>query len=147
MALYLVTGGAGFIGSNLVEALLRDGHDVRALDDLSSGRRENLADGFKPVFITNLRGLGAAEVLADNKGLGERVDILEIEQFLATGVYELGGFTEEGRRKALRELVDRYNAIVESVEQQKVRQSEHLGELDTLLAALQQRAFNGELFA
>jgi nucleoside-diphosphate-sugar epimerase len=44
VALYLVTGGAGFIGSNLVEALLREGHDVRALDDLSSGRRENLAD-------------------------------------------------------------------------------------------------------
>lgn len=39
----LVTGGAGFIGSNLVDALLADGHGVTVLDDLSSGYRENLA--------------------------------------------------------------------------------------------------------
>jgi nucleoside-diphosphate-sugar epimerase len=39
---YLVTGGAGFIGSHLVEALLERGDDVVVLDDLSTGRRENL---------------------------------------------------------------------------------------------------------
>jgi len=40
----LVTGGAGFIGSNLVDALLERGDAVDVLDDLSTGRRENLAD-------------------------------------------------------------------------------------------------------
>jgi UDP-glucose 4-epimerase len=40
----LVTGGAGFIGSNLVDALIARGDEVTVLDDLSSGRRENLID-------------------------------------------------------------------------------------------------------
>ncbi|HEX5376003.1 MAG TPA: NAD-dependent epimerase/dehydratase family protein [Solirubrobacterales bacterium] len=39
----LVTGGAGFIGSNLVDALLARGEEVTVVDDLSTGRRENLA--------------------------------------------------------------------------------------------------------
>ena len=38
----LITGGAGFIGSNLVPALLANGHCVRILDDLSTGKRSNL---------------------------------------------------------------------------------------------------------
>lgn len=42
MARYLVTGGAGFIGSHLVEALLAAGHAVTVIDNLRSGRRENL---------------------------------------------------------------------------------------------------------
>lgn len=41
--LALVTGGAGFIGSHLVERLLRDGYRVRVLDNLAIGRKENLA--------------------------------------------------------------------------------------------------------
>jgi nucleoside-diphosphate-sugar epimerase len=43
LALYLVTGGAGFIGSHIVEELVRRGESVRILDNLSTGHEENLA--------------------------------------------------------------------------------------------------------
>ncbi|MBB4284412.1 NAD-dependent epimerase/dehydratase family protein [Roseospira goensis] len=58
MARYLVTGGAGFIGSHLVEALHSDGHAVAVLDDLSTGRRENLpADA--PLVVDDINRIGA----------------------------------------------------------------------------------------
>ena len=44
MSKFLVTGGAGFIGSHIAGALVRDGNKVVVLDDFSSGRRENLSE-------------------------------------------------------------------------------------------------------
>ena len=68
---YLVTGGAGFIGSNLTEALLSAGHKVRVLDNFLTGKRENIAgyaekfgDAFE-LFEGDLRDLGATGKACD----------------------------------------------------------------------------------
>jgi len=62
---YLVTGGAGFIGSHTVEELVRRGHSVVVLDDLSAGKEENLCEAagkieFIRSSITDLEAVRAA---------------------------------------------------------------------------------------
>ena len=65
MALYLITGGAGFIGSHMAEKLLRRGETVRVLDNLSTGREENLSTvrsqvDFRRLDIRDLESLRPA---------------------------------------------------------------------------------------
>lgn len=78
--------------------------------------RENLNDGYKPVLVTTRNRIAVAEGLADDKGLAERVDIFEIEQFVALNLYEIAQFAEAARRVAVDKLMSRYNEIVEDVE-------------------------------
>ena len=65
----LVTGGAGFIGSSLVRALVARGDRVRVIDNLSSGRRENLADVSKDVELIEADIRDAAALAAALDGI------------------------------------------------------------------------------
>lgn len=78
--------------------------------------RDNLDDGFRPILVTLQKGLQVAEGLAENKGLGDRIDIFEIEQFVALNIYELASFGADGRKTAVTDIVKRYNEIIEEVE-------------------------------
>lgn len=50
---YLVTGGAGFIGSNIVDELVKNGEEVRVIDNLSTGKKENLKNCLKDIEFIN----------------------------------------------------------------------------------------------
>lgn len=106
------TGRAGdfFIGDVAIHVTTSPGEAV------IERCRDNLNDGYRPVLVTLQRGLTVGEALADNAGIADRLDVFEIEQFIALNLYELGKFAADGRRIAVRELVNRYNEIVEEFE-------------------------------
>lgn len=72
MTNYLVTGGAGFIGSNLAAGLLDQGHSVRILDDFSTGKRENLTEMIDRVELID----GDVTVLEDVRQAVKAVDVV-----------------------------------------------------------------------
>ena len=76
----------------------------------------NIDQGYRPVLVTTQRGVAVAEGLARNRKLADRIDIFEVEQFVALNLYELGDVEAEGRRMAVDDLIGRYNEIVDEVE-------------------------------
>jgi hypothetical protein len=76
----------------------------------------NLNSGLKPMIITSQKGVAIAQGLAENAGVGDRIDIFDAEQFLAGNLYELGKFKSSGRKTTAKHLIDEYNSIIESCE-------------------------------
>ena len=59
-----ITGGAGFIGSHVADAMIAEGHEVIILDDLSSGNKDNVPDGAE-LIVADIRSAEAAQVFHD----------------------------------------------------------------------------------
>lgn len=76
---WLVTGGAGFIGSNVVRALLADGREVVVLDDLSTGDKSRVPDGV-PLELASVRDRAALDRVLAEHGIGAVVHIAAKKQ-------------------------------------------------------------------
>lgn len=78
--------------------------------------KSNLDGGLRPLIITTEDGVGGAKALAKQVELDDRLDVIEIEQFLATNVYEWSVFDKDARSVAVKDIIDRYNIIVTKCE-------------------------------
>ncbi len=76
----------------------------------------NLSTGLRPLIITTDDGVGGAKALSKQAGVDDRLDVIEIEQFIATNVYEWSAFDRDARPTAVRDIIDRYNRIVADCE-------------------------------
>lgn len=76
----------------------------------------NLSVGLRPLVITTEDGVGGAKALAKQAGVDDRLDVIEIEQFIATNVYEWSAFNRDARPGAVQEIIGRYNRVVGEVE-------------------------------
>ena len=77
---------------------------------------QNLSSGTTPLIITLKERAVVAEALAEMRGIGERVEIFDAEQFLATNLHELSRFSVSQRRITIDKLVQKYNQIVDACE-------------------------------
>ena len=78
--------------------------------------KENLDDGYRPIVVSTERGLAVAVGLAGNQGIELRIDVFEVEQFIALNLYEFGAFRTEDRAPTVKKFVMRYNYIIDLVE-------------------------------
>jgi L-alanine-DL-glutamate epimerase-like enolase superfamily enzyme len=77
---------------------------------------ENLNEGLRPIIVTIGRRVAGAQALLSNNGIEGRVDVFDVEQFIAMNVYEWSRFVDAERVVSVRELVSRYNQIIDDCE-------------------------------
>lgn len=78
--------------------------------------KANLENGLRPLVITTRQGATLAELNAHQFEIFDRIEIIEIEQWIASNVLEWAGFKSSERRSKIIEMIDAYNRIVDQVE-------------------------------
>ncbi|NLC80708.1 MAG: DUF4928 family protein [Lentisphaerae bacterium] len=73
----------------------------------------NLDHGLRPLIITTFRNVIVADTMAENAGLAERIEIFDVEQFVASNILELSKFKAAGRRLTVKDLITNYNRLAQ----------------------------------
>jgi hypothetical protein len=76
--------------------------------------RANLREAARPIIITTPDGAELATRLARQSGLIDRIDVLDVAQFVSTNVHELGGFRTSATSQSIFRIVERYNELIDT---------------------------------
>lgn len=78
--------------------------------------KANIEHGLNPVIVTISDRVITARNLLEDAGIGDRVEVWDLQQFLSTNVYENGMFSSDARKSVLAELIRNYNDIIDEFE-------------------------------
>ena len=78
--------------------------------------QQNIDSRLHPIIVTKGRGVAVAEGLLENASIADRVDVLDIEQFLAANILERSGFAAGSRKVTADALIAEYNRIIDECE-------------------------------
>ena len=83
-------------------------------DALLAKCARNLGEGARPMIVTTRKGAQVAHFHAEQHGIAERVEVIEVEQFIAANMHELGLFEAAATGANVRRLIERYNELIEA---------------------------------
>ena len=103
--------GDFLVGDTAIHVTMSPGENV-----ISNRCRANIRAGFRPLVLVPEDRVAAADQLVDNANLEGQVAVNSIENFVGQNIEEIAGFSDEGIKTGLRDLLERYNERVQAVE-------------------------------
>ena len=78
--------------------------------------KDNLESGQRPMIVTLATRIAALQQIAEDMKIADRVDFYDVEQFVSLNLFEFAKFKPENRKAALKDVIDRYNTIIDQHE-------------------------------